>query len=391
MRPKRRRVLYAAVVTALAALGLGVAALMRAVSERATAAVAAGEATFDPAPPLSPAQLSQLLTDDDYLIRFMQKHGPEAAGLGVAEAAASAGEDCHHRAHQLGRLAYALFGPRAFALASHTCQAGAMHGATEEFLRERGMGTLGSDVDALCQEAHNQFFRHQCLHGVGHGLLAWVEYELPEALDLCDGLLVAEDRDSCFSGVFMENIDGTLAGAMGHQNHYLRNDDPHFPCNAVADRFVPSCYFLQTSHMYVVFDGDFGAIAAECAKVPDSAKRLCFRSMGRDVGNHLRGQPQKAIDACGLVATLSHRLDCLEEAVQDRFWEVSGAEEVLEFCRLLEGADENERCYWKIAWRASQLFESEAGYREFCSRFEEDYRWLCDLVLEQQQRTDWMQ
>ncbi len=390
MKRQRDLLLGAILLALLLGLGVGRRLLSSGEGEITLDLPFEGEIEFDPPPGLSSDELASLFTDNQYLIRFIWQYGPEATVLKVAEAEEYVAVDCHHRAHEVGRLAYALFGARALAFAGHWCQAGAMHGATEGLLLDHGTDDLVHDVDVFCQFSRNGFFRHQCLHGIGHGLMAWVEYDLPEALDHCDVLPDEEDRNSCLSGVFMENVDRGLSGAIEHQSHYLRADDPHYPCTILEDKYVGPCYFYQTSHMYDVFAGDFGAIARECATVPEFAQSMCFRSMGRDVGNQLRGQPRRGIEACGLVSNKSRRLDCLEEAVQDRFWDRSGADGALEFCRLVQGADENERCYWKIAWRASQLFETEGEFREFCNSFERDYLWLCEFVLLRQERVDWL-
>ena len=106
------------------------------------------------------------------------------------------------------------------------------------------------------------------------------------------------DQASCHSGVFMENVVGGLAGAMGHTTQYLKNDAPHFPCDVVAERYVPACYFFQTSHMLRVFERDFSKVAQACTEAPQEARIHCFLSYGRDVGGATGGDPSGAIQLC---------------------------------------------------------------------------------------------
>jgi hypothetical protein len=115
---------------------------------------------------------------------------------------------CHQRAHDTGRISYELFGPAALALSSHECEAGAYHGATEALFFERGTANLEEDVATVCGNAPAFFFHLQCIHGVGHGLMAWTSYELFDALELCDELQTDRDQRACYSGVFMENVVG---------------------------------------------------------------------------------------------------------------------------------------------------------------------------------------
>ena len=291
-----------------------------------------------------------LFGDDALLARYVEKYGPAATLQLLSENEASLGIDCHQTAHVAGRIAYELFGALAFSLSGHECHSGGYHGATEALFRDRGTVKLHADIDVVCGEGLNDFFRHQCVHGVGHGLMAWASYEIFGALELCDRLKAEPDQRSCYSGVFMENVVGGLSGAMGHFTEYL-SEDPHFPCNVLDDRHVDHCYFFQSSRMVHLFNGDFERVAAACAEAPPSAHRLCFQSMGRDVGGFSRGQ--------------------------DSFWDAGGAEDALAFCGLLTTEGERRPCYLKIIDRAYDIYSSPADLLGFCGSIPEGYREGC--------------
>ena len=339
-------------------------------------------------PELTLEERTRLFTDSIYLEEFTRQYGPEIAVAVLSESQPATGKDCHYTSHTAGRIAYELYGPQAFSVVGHLCQSGAMHSVVEAVLRDHGTDDLGTDVNAWCENAHRAFFRHNCIHGIGHGLLVWVDYELPEALELCDRLPNEEDRYSCHGGVFMENVRDVLEPTMvmheQHPERYLRADDPHYPCDVLEERHLAACYFYQSSVMFEHYGAKFEPVAQECAALEESLASWCFRSMGRDLGHQLRENPQGVIDMCSLGPELTNRLDCLEEAVQHRFWETYGADWVLDFCGRLQGADEDERCYWKIAQRATELYETPEEFRQFCARFETGYTWLCDFVLYQQ-------
>ena len=201
-----------------------------------------------------------LFRNDDLLRRFVKDYGPTETIRVLSENASRVNVACHERAHVAGRIAYELFGAVAFYLAGHECQAGAYHRATEALFFSRGTSDLLADVSAICSQDLNRFFLHQCIHGVGHGLMAWTSYEMLDALELCDGLDTDQDRLSCYSGVFMENVVGGLSGSMGHTSEYL-SDDLHFPCNVVEQRHVVHCYYYQTSRMLQLSGGDFQVVA----------------------------------------------------------------------------------------------------------------------------------
>ena len=329
-----------------------------------------------------PAQdYAGLLRDGSLLVEYVERYGPENTVRLLKEAEINTGEDCHQAAHYLGRAAYEEFGAAAFALSSHECQSGSFHGATEALFASRGTANLEQDVAAICAAADNPFFRHQCIHGVGHGLMAWTSYELHDALPLCDRMPTEIDKGSCYSGVFMENVVGGLTGLMGHVTEFLKYDDPHFPCDIVDERYVAPCYFYQTSHMLTVFNRDFSKIAQACAEAPPAAQQSCFRSYGRDVGSVTRKDPATAILYCSYVPAGPYRADCIGGAVQDRFWEITGADDALAMCAMIEDVTEQDVCYSTIIVRARDLYTTTEGAEGFCARVDTRWRnWCFDIV-----------
>ncbi|MDE0392831.1 MAG: hypothetical protein OXI57_12270 [Rhodospirillales bacterium] len=325
---------------------------------------------------------ASLLRDGSLLHEYIRRYGPENTVRLLKEAEFHTGEDCHQSAHYLGRAAYEEFGASAFALSSHECQSGSFHGATEALFASRGTVNLEQDVATICAAADNPFFRHQCVHGVGHGLMAWTSYELHDALPLCDRMPTGIDKESCYSGVFMENVVGGLTGLMGHVTQYLSDEDPHFPCDVVDKRYQSPCYFYQTSHMLKVFDRDFSKIARACAEAPPETHWHCFQSYGRDVGNATRKDPATAIRYCSYVPAGTNRVGCIMGAVQDRFWEKSGTDDALTMCAMVEDAAEQDGCYGTIIVRARDVLTTREESEGFCARVGPRWRdWCFDELL----------
>ena len=326
---------------------------------------------------LSLSQYVNLYDSDEAMTRFLREYGPAQAVLALEEGAEHTNADCHQRAHDAGRAAYDLFGAAAFYLSSHECQAGMYHGATEALFRDRGTANLREDVSVLCSYASVQFYYLQCLHGVGHGLMAWTSYELTDALALCEDLETSRDHQACYSGVFMENVIGGLSGLMGHVTEYL-SDDPHYPCNAIQEEYVQMCYFYQSTRMMILYENDFARVAAACAAAPLEAHHHCFRSMGRDVGGFSVGDPARALQLCGAAEGSMNRGYCIEGAVQNRFWDTSGADDALTMCAMATDQGDRFACYRTIVFRAQELYETNDAYYAFCERVQdESFRAWC--------------
>jgi hypothetical protein len=313
--------------------------------------------------------------DHAALYSYVKKFGPKRTITHLHELSAKFG-DCHQTAHEAGRFSYDLYDAKAFKECSSECHSGCYHGATEAYFRDHGTANLQTDLKTICSSELNSFFSHQCLHGIGHGLLAWSNYEVLDAVKNCD--LLDRGQSSCWTGVFMENIVGGLGAVEGHKSNFL-SDDPLYPCNDpnLGEQYKSSCYFLQTSRMMQLFAGDFKKIADACSKAPQIYQRSCFESMGRDVGGVHRGSSTSAIAQCQYAPKGDMRVGCLIGAAQDTFWDPSGQDSALGFCKLLSDKAEKDACYNVILSRAPEVLGSKEAIGTFCKKAEPAYREQC--------------
>ena len=336
---------------------------------------------FDPLPSDAANTHSSIFTNTRDLEDFIDRHGLSASLQVLKQIELDTGNHCHDVAHDAGRIAYEEFGSAAFALATHECQSGGLHGATEALFADRGTSRLADDIAVLCDGAINDFIRHQCLHGIGHGLMAWTSYDLPGALGLCDEA-IPRDRGSCYSGIFMENVVGGLSGAMGHYTEWLKPDDPVFPCDVVETRYQPDCYHYQTTHASGVLGWDMAAVAAICVEAPENSQATCWSSFGRDVANQAGDDPATAIRLCKNAAEALPNFWCVQGSVQNGFWEPPGAQRAIQYCALL--AEDPEAypgsisgCYEMITRRAGEVLIEPAALSGFCSQIPDGYQASC--------------
>jgi mono/diheme cytochrome c family protein len=118
---------------------------------------------------------------------------------------------CHPIAHTIG--AGALLHYRgdvglAFAEGTAACGSGFYHGLLEWKLADVSEDDVAPVAREVCNNTRirtSNFVYYQCVHGLGHGLMLYTRYDLPDALDLCHSLTTDFDRISCTGGVFMEN------------------------------------------------------------------------------------------------------------------------------------------------------------------------------------------
>lgn len=342
---------------------------------------------------LNNSQAQLLIDDSNFLKSSVEKYGPSQVVERVEQLMDSKNQDCHLMAHQIGRVTYSVFGDQSFKLCSSLCHSGCYHGATEAYFKEKGTANLQQNLQTLCQDERNGFYTHQCLHGVGHGLMAWSNYQLLYALRSCDELKSYNNQASCWTGVFMENIVGALAEGIPNsgktaqsvildsEKHYTSylNNDPQYPCTIVPEKYKDTCYFLQPTRMLQLFKGNFEKVAKACLDAPVQNQRSCFQSMGREVNGNSNHHVEEAIKLCQYVPYGEDRNNCLIGAVQDTFWDPSGQSEALSFCAKLTDSKEISDCYSTIIGRAGQVLD-KSGLAGFCVKVPQLLQQNCNKI-----------
>lgn len=288
--------------------------------------------------------------------------------------------DCHQEAHQVGRLAFEIFGADIFKHSYFECHSGFIHGAMEAFLKQQGTQNLERDIVSLCDQLPSSFTKFECLHGMGHGVMAFVNYDMTEALQMCKQLENGFAKSSCYGGVFMENIlvaQGKGA-TPGHTTNWV-NDDPHFPCIAVdQDPSIQyECYMMQTSRMLEIGQYDFNFVVQECRKAPANFREVCYKSMGRDVAGKTLREPQKIINLCQ-TADSGYFDNCIYGGLNViiDFWGENLHDQASKLCKLLP-ENHKTNCYQTLAGRITGIFVNNESRQLVCDTFEENYRTLC--------------
>lgn len=328
-----------------------------------------------------------IFSDKAKLKKYLEKHGVDET---IAKIKASP-VDCHQYSHQIGHLNFELIGEKAFSISNSNCMSGYTHGVTEAFFKEHGTDNLAGSINLICRNQVNDFYAHQCFHGIGHGLMAYNDYDLPEALKGCDTLPeIFTSKESCYTGVFMENVVGALEveevknlkDATNYHSSEWLSKDPLFPCNSskIAKKYKSSCYNFQTSRMIVIFGNKYNKVAASCAKIQNIYQETCFLSMGRDVGSTYDNDSEKIETNCSYAKPNTAALSCIEGASQNSFWHESEQDNAIALCKNLKIVGYKKRCYSIISVRARDVIENENDISKFCGKFESRYKELCTTI-----------
>jgi len=281
----------------------------------------------------------------------------------ISDSGGGATLDCHQEAHLIGRLSYQLFAKEVFHKGSSACHSGYYHGAMEAFLFQQGTQNLSENINSLCSNFPTSFTKFECLHGVGHGILAYENYDLPWALETCRQLKDNFAQNSCFGGVFMENIvtaEGNGAGN-SHQTSWV-STDPYFPCNSIdqSSDIQNQCYLMQTSRMLDIADHNFETVADLCLNVPDSKKDTCFQSLGRDAAGQTLRDPDKILNICSKVDGKFFN-DCILGALNVivDFWGDEQSGQASQFCGKISDNSQKSNCFRQLGGRLGEVFADD--------------------------------
>ena len=227
---------------------------------------------------------------------------------------------CHPLTHVIGRGA---------ALASQTvseaylsgdsfCWSGYYHGVLETYVARVGLQNLPKRINDVCKDipgkSQYSFDYYNCVHGLGHGVMAITEDELFDSLKYCRYLTGGWEQQSCASGVYMENI---IADGRDHQTKYLKKSDPLYPCNASLDLFKNTCYLMQTSYILTLNGDSFKDTFATCRTAEAPYRATCYQSLGRDASGHSTSDVARTNAICLLGRDYAEQSNCVIGAVKD--------------------------------------------------------------------------
>jgi len=246
---------------------------------------------------------------------------------------------CHQLAHQLGHAGFAHYGSvtKATAQGSEICWSGYYHGVVEAYISRWTDAKLRTRMPTICRQTPGHPYSlayYNCWHGLGHGLTIRFDNDVFKALPYCDAIRRDWEAQSCYSGVFMQNI--VVDGVM-HHSVDLKRSDPVYPCDAVAVRQKSSCYLMVTSYVLKVKNYDYAATFRVCDRVEKAFVTTCYQSLGRDISGNSLLDPVKVQALCALGAP-KDRSWCVVGAAKNAVYERHEPSQADALCRLYQGA-----------------------------------------------------
>jgi hypothetical protein len=253
---------------------------------------------------------------------------------------------CHPLTHVIGRSAAEKFSEvsDAYKAGDSYCWSGYYHGVLETFISRIGRANIPAQIDNVCKklnlDGRYSFDYFNCVHGLGHGLMAITDNELYQSLKYCDSLTGDWEQQSCAGGVYMENV---IVDGLNHTTKYLDPKRPQYPCDESPDKYKNTCYMMQTSYMLKINNGDFKQTFAWCRDAGQFTA-TCHQSLGRDASGRSVSVGTATRNICLLGDTEEEITNCVIGAVKDFVSYFHSNKQALEFCDLFEDSDIRYTC-----------------------------------------------
>ncbi|HLL40986.1 MAG TPA: hypothetical protein VK357_15180, partial [Rubrobacteraceae bacterium] len=229
---------------------------------------------------------------------------------------------CHQITHVIGRAATDVYGdiPNTYSKGDNFCWSGYYHGAMEATVAKIGPDKILNEADTICAplgegDQKHSFYHYNCVHGLGHGFMGVQNNELFESLEVCDTMTDDWERESCYSGAFMENI--MAKDNPSHPSKELRADEPLYPCTEVEKKYKPQCYLMQTSYALETLGNDFQKVFELCGTVESEFRPTCYQSLGRDASGITSSDVDRTNANCMLGEDYEARSNCVIGAAKD--------------------------------------------------------------------------
>ncbi|MES2971088.1 MAG: hypothetical protein V4702_02080 [Patescibacteria group bacterium] len=282
---------------------------------------------------------------------MVEQDSPKAAFADLRQSYESSDyvrSQCHQIVHVIGRTAAAKYSDTvsAYDQGDNFCWSGYYHGVMEGVADKLGADEVMATMTTICESAKQKspygFYHFNCVHGLGHGLMAINGDELFDVLELCRKFSDQWERESCYGGTFMENIMSSQNAR--HSTKYIKPDDALYPCTAVDVEFKQQCYLMQTSHALQVENGDFEKVFVLCAGVEAPLDVICYQSLGRDASGRSISNVASTKTTCLLGQSDTAQSNCVIGAVKDFISYFHSDKQGMELCKSFDSPSLSATC-----------------------------------------------
>lgn len=305
--------------------------------------------------------------------------------------------DLHLLGHVVGDVLYKQQGASGIQICTQDFRNACSHAIVVGLFTDKGDAAL-NEIEKACQKAPGGSGAYiMCYHGLGHGILAYEDYDMAKTIELCKKTGTTQhgnqEYPECVSGAVMEIISG---GGHSHElwvkqrPNYLKADNPLYIC---SKDFMPEeargrCYDYVTPYLWESMganigsptDADFVKSFHLCDKIPkDNYRSICYGGFGKEFVGLAQSRDIRRVDQmdanamkrvinwCNLAPNNQAVIFCLNSALSSIYW--GGENDVnasIRFCNSISNPENQKNCFVNLIGQVSSYI-SDQKYREsFC-------------------------
>jgi len=357
-------------------------------------------------------KLSEMSFDElkIYFTNLAKQKGAKHAFEVLKKAEVSVDTDMHLLGHVVGDELYQQEGLNGIKLCTEDFRNACSHSIVVGFFTDQGEAAL-PQISQACQQAPGGSGAYtMCFHGLGHGILAFVNYDLEKAIQICQGTPGQPEISQCISGTIMEIISGgghdkTLWGKQ--RQKYLFAENPFYVCSA---DFMPEmgkqlCFNYLTPYLWEAVgadinkptEADFAKSFALCQTIPSIDQQYingCFGGFGKEFTTLAQNKDIRKIDQmsdeqfatvdrwCELAKDIEGIKACLEQALSSIFW---GGENdpaaSIRFCKVINNPGNQKNCFLNLIGQVSFYIKDDKYKQAFCEDLPAEFNDECKKRL----------
>jgi hypothetical protein len=360
-------------------------------------------------------QLEATSYDFGQLSRFFTKMAEKKGAVYAFEVLKNApippNTDMHLLGHVVGDILYKQKGIEGISYCTQDFRNACSHSIVVGYFLAYGEEGL-SKIAETCREAPGGSGAYtMCFHGLGHGILAAVDYDLVRTVSLCGktGTPVYGYREGseCVGGAIMEMISGGFHNKdlwKKQSEIYLSPTDPLLPCTAdyITGDMRRMCLEYITPHLVTAAGGSLndGIPDDDVLRVSFSycdrltheiERRACYEGFGKEFVVLVHNRDIRTIDAmsnqemrrivelCAFAGNKKGQIDCLTHALDSLFWGGENDPQAsVRFCSILDSKDIQDACFTHLI-EVMKYFTKDQNQREiFCQKVPEQYKRICN-------------
>jgi hypothetical protein len=287
---------------------------------------------------------------------------------------------CHAPAHHLGKFLFEYTDDlkTATSIADSRCGGAIIHGLLQSFFEKSSNNSIDIEKiipSKICTYYGGDFSRdrYECLHGLGHGLVIFYDYDIFKAIKYCGEFSEDWEINTCSNGIFMENIDNYLSG----NEEMFEPDDIFYPCNKMDSKYASACFHHQNTFMLVKNNYSIPETFDDCDQItPEEYVKYCYRGMGRQlapVSSSIEIPIEPAIKISNALeicqkGKVELNKDCLMGMLRVII-DQDSLDDGFEYCKLLPQQFKNN-CYTLLGVWIEMLYDSQMDQITQCLKSE---------------------